>query len=89
MDQILVIQSYELRFHLFTINWDFIFLFWGRKKGDDMGLSDIGSYGGEVQKRNLDALARGWVGRYCPINCKTIKYPVKAPGGVLLEELLK
>lgn len=63
---------------------------------DDMGYSDIGCYGGEIQTPNLDALARGGVrftqfyntARCCPTRAALLSglYPHQAGIGHMMED---
>ena len=63
---------------------------------DDMGYSDIGSYGGEIKTPNLDALARGGVrftqfyntARCCPTRAALLTglYPHQAGVGHMMED---
>ena len=56
---------------------------------DDMGFSDIGCYGGEIETPNLDALAKGGVrftqfyntARCCPTRASAAHGPLSASGG--------
>ena len=63
---------------------------------DDMGFSDIGCYGGEIQTPNLDALAKGGVrftqfynmARCCPTRASLLTglYPHQAGVGHMMED---
>ena len=64
---------------------------------DDMGFSDVGSYGGEIATPNLDALARGGLrfrhfynaGRCCPTRASLLTglYPHQAGVGHMISDL--
>ena len=63
---------------------------------DDMGFSDLGCYGGEIQTPNLDRLAKGGVrmsqfynaGRCCPTRASLLTglYPHQAGIGHMMED---
>ena len=63
---------------------------------DDMGFSDLGCYGGEIQTPNLDSLAKGGVrlsqfyntGRCCPTRASLLTglYPHQAGIGHMMED---
>src|SRR6266850_496524 len=64
---------------------------------DDMGYSDLGCYGGEIQTPNLDALAKGGVrftqfynmARCCPTRASLLTglYPHEAGVGAMNQDL--